>query len=250
MKFFITFCLLCFGLSFQAQEKLVVYFDFDEFNLNNSEISKIEKFIQNKNTLMVTSIYGFCDYKGSIDYNDSLSVKRVNTVYDFLVKNNTLLVSDFIVLKGFGKQFKQNKTQYLNRKVIIEYVSNNNFSKFEDFKIGESLVLKNLYFYNNSGVFVPKSEPVLNNLLQILKENPTLKIEIQGHICCQINTDVQDIAKLRAIAVCDFLISNGINKNRLRYVSYGSSKPIHKIPEKSEEEKNENRRVEVLVLEK
>ena len=56
-------------------------------------------------------------------------------------------VSDFIVLKGFGKQFKQNKTQYLNRKVIIEYVSNNNFSKFEDFKIGESLVLKNLYFF-------------------------------------------------------------------------------------------------------
>ena len=115
-------------------------------------------------------------------------------------------------------------------------------------KVGDKLILKNLHFYNRSGIFVPESRPVLEELLKIMLANPNLKIEIQGHICCQIGTDVEDTAKVRALAVYNYLINNRINKNRLSYKSFGSSKPIHIIPENNEDERNENRRVEIQII--
>ena len=61
-------------------------------------------------------------------------------------------------------------------------------------------------------------------------------------------TDVEDTAKVRALAVYNYLINNRINKNRLSYKSFGSSKPIHIIPENNEDERNENRRVEIQII--
>ena len=45
------------------------------------------------------------------------------------------------------------------------------------------------------------------------------------------------------------IYNKGIEKIRLSYKSFGSTKPIHKIPEKTEEESNENRRVEIQIIE-
>jgi outer membrane protein OmpA-like peptidoglycan-associated protein len=36
----------------------------------------------------------------------------------------------------------------------------------------------------------------------------------------------------------------------MTFKGYGTSKPIHPIPEKTEQEENENRRVEILIFEK
>ena len=43
--------------------------------------------------------------------------------------------------------------------------------------------------------------------------------------------------------------ANDIDDERLMYKSFGSTQPLHKIPEKNEKERNENRRVEILILE-
>ena len=43
-------------------------------------------------------------------------------------------------------------------------------------KVGDKLVLKNLHFYNRSGIFVPESRPILEELLKIMLANPNLKI--------------------------------------------------------------------------
>ena len=51
---------------------------------------------------------------------------------------------------------------------------------------------------------------------------------------------------------CDLLhvlILNKIDRKRMKYKGYGVSKPIHSIPEKSDQEEDENRRVEILILE-
>jgi flagellar motor protein MotB len=86
-------------------------------------------------------------------------------------------------------------------------------------------------------------------LLCVLEDHPNLKIQIQGHICCQLVSDFEDISTLRARAVYTFLIQNKINRKRLSYKGFGITRPIHPIPEKSEQEANENRRVEILILE-
>jgi outer membrane protein OmpA-like peptidoglycan-associated protein len=96
---------------------------------------------------------------------------------------------------------------------------------------------------------LPKSKPVLVELLCALEENPKLKIEIQGHICCQKVFDINELSVMRARAIYNYLVSQKINRKRLTYKGYGTSEPIHPIPEKSEQEQDENRRVEILILE-
>jgi outer membrane protein OmpA-like peptidoglycan-associated protein len=166
-------------------------------------------------------------------------------------------------LEGKGEKFPQNPNLQQNRKVEIHYleipeildkieeveVKKELPKQYQNLKVGDKLVLKNLYFYNRSGVFVPKSRPVVEELLQVLLDNPKLKIEIHGHICCHIGHDPEDIAKVRAFAVYKYLIDNGVAKERLQYKSFGNTQPIHKIPEKNDTERDENRRVEILILE-
>lgn len=122
-------------------------------------------------------------------------------------------------------------------------------NRYETAKVGDKLVMKNLYFYDRSGIFVPESLPVMEELLAFMVSNPKAKIEIQGHICCQLGEDPEDIALIRAIAVHNYLVANDVDDSRLQYKSFGSTQPLHKIPEKNEKERNENRRVEILILE-
>ena len=109
--------------------------------------------------------------------------------------------------------------------------------------------MDNIYFKNRSPIIVPTSRAVLYDLLCALEDNPNLKIQIQGHICCQLVSDYEDISTRRARAVYVFLVQNKINRKRLSYKGFGVSKPIHPIPEKTEAEANENRRVEIMIVE-
>lgn len=256
MRFLLLFIsAFCFG-----QQQQSFYFDFNKDTFNPNQQALFQKWIEANANAEITKVEGFCDWVGNFEYNDTLSYKRIKTVFEVL--ESKLAISNAIELNGFGKNFEQNKQQELNRRVDVYYnlleekqieevVKNANLdSLIINSKVGETLRLENLYFYNRSGIFVPKSKPTLIELLRILKDNPKLKIEIQGHICCQTEKDEEDIAKVRAIAVYSFLIKNGIDKTRLRYKSFGSSKPIYKIPEKNDEERNANRRVEILIIEK
>jgi outer membrane protein OmpA-like peptidoglycan-associated protein len=94
------------------------------------------------------------------------------------------------------------------------------------------------------------SQTELEKLLEFLNKNPSLKIEIQGHICCQTSPGVYDVSPSRARAVWLFLIKNGINKNRMSFKGFGTTRPIHPIPEKSAQEEEDNRRVEIMILSK
>jgi len=96
---------------------------------------------------------------------------------------------------------------------------------------------------------VPKSEPVLYELLCIMVDNPKLVIEIQGHICCKSATQADPISSARAKAVYNYLIQNKIDRKRMTFKGYGVSRPIHPIPEKNALEEDENRRVEILIVE-
>lgn len=115
-------------------------------------------------------------------------------------------------------------------------------------KPGEKLAIKNLNFYENTFNFVPESRPKMYELLEIMKLHPGLKIKLLGHICC-MQGDPRKLSYQRAKAVMMFLHLNGIEKSRLSFEGLGTTQPIYAIPEKNEEERAANRRVEVLVME-
>lgn len=258
MKIKIVLLLFWFGAGL-AQERLTVFFDFDDYALNQNAIRQLNSWIASNDHIQVSKIYGFCDWKGSNNYNDSLSVNRVNTVFNFL-KSNNIPVKEGYEIRGFGEDFEQSKVQSENRKVVVVYdtkkeekpaipATSDLQDKIKNAKTGDLIRLENIYFFNMSPRILPKSKTTLHDLLCALQDNPKLRIEIQGHICCQLEGDINSLSVMRARAVYNFLISNKINRKRLSFKGFGVTKPIYPIPEQNEFEQNENRRVEVMIVE-
>ena len=104
MKLYFFLILTFTILSSYAQEKLTIFFDFDQYTLNDSATSQLQTWIANNPNIEVSKVYGFCDWKGTNTYNDSLSLHRVQTVVDFL-KSKQIKVNENYEIKGFGEDF-------------------------------------------------------------------------------------------------------------------------------------------------
>lgn len=255
-KYSLLFLLL--PMFFYSQEKLDVYFDFDKYDLNEQGVKKINSWIAEGKNYEVTKLYGFCDWKGTNQYNDTLAMKRVYTVYNFL-KLSKIDVKKEIEIRGFGEDFEQSEVQDENRRVTIIFQEKKEIpvvvtseqklkDKVKGSKVGDLIRLPNFYFFNNSAKIVPKSQPILYDLLCLMNDNPKLKIEIQGHICCKLPSDIDAVSTARARAIFNFLVVNKIDRKRLSFKGYGVTRPIHPIPEKNTQEEDDNRRVEIMIV--
>ncbi|MEO0100804.1 MAG: OmpA family protein [candidate division WOR-3 bacterium] len=130
--------------------------------------------------------------------------------------------------------------------VIVEKdkVTEKNFSLVS---VGMTITLKVLFDFNKATIR-PESYRLLDEAAQILKDNPKIKVEIQGHTD-NIGSDAynQKLSERRAQAVANYFISqHGIDEKRLRVVGYGETKPI--ASNETEEGRALNRRVEFVVL--
>ncbi|AWG25623.1 OmpA family protein [Flavobacterium kingsejongi] len=121
--------------------------------------------------------------------------------------------------------------------------------KISDAETGTKIALQDLNFQINTFAIVQESRPKLYELLMVMQQNPDLRIDIQGHLCCMPNDRI-DLSTKRAKAISGFLQANGIDKSRITYQGFGSTKAIYPLPEKNEEERAANRRVEIEILSK
>lgn len=249
------FCV--FFLSAFSQKKMTLFFETNSSELSKKELDKFNTFLKTKD-LKILKVIGFCDLRSSNQYNDSLALERANFVANLLRLTTSNPVFE---VKSKGENFNQLKDLDLNRKVEIHFkiekttsIKINNDKELSEVigksKIGDKLVLKNLNFYDRTDILYPESYKIREELLKVLKENLKLKIEIQGHICCFSGKDEEEIALKRCIGTVEYLVINGIDKSRLSYRSFDATQPIYKIPEKNEEERKANRRVEILILDK
>lgn len=122
----------------------------------------------------------------------------------------------------------------------------------------ETIRIDNIFFLPGSHQIIKESTEALFNLYTTMKFNPSLRINIEGHICCLNNTtgdgydyDTKEysLSKNRAKAVYEYLISKGIDKDRMRYEGFGLQNPM-RWPERSKADENMNRRVEIRIIEK
>jgi len=115
-------------------------------------------------------------------------------------------------------------------------------------KVGQSIVLRNIFFDFDKATLRPESKTELENLIKLMNDNPNIKIEISGHTD-NIGSAAynQKLSESRAKAVVDYLIEHGIDKSRLSYMGYGFDKPI--APNDTEEGRQLNRRVEFKIVE-
>ncbi len=107
--------------------------------------------------------------------------------------------------------------------------------------------LHNVFFDFASATLKESSIPELKNVAAFLKQNSTIVVEISGHTD-NVGTYEENmkLSKARADAVAQYLISQGIEAQRIKTVGYGYTKPI--APNDTPENRQKNRRVEFKIL--
>ena len=268
----------------QQRDTLRIYFPFDKSQLTTLAEEEINRFVTDykagngSNSLIIR---GHCDAIGSQTYNDQLSDRRANTVHRYLIEKGVPSTAVSFV-RGFGETVPLNTNataaeRQANRRVEIVWTSQPAIIKdtispgpprdtipaltqetIRTVEEGQTLRLRNINFIGGRHTFLPQSEPALKELLVIMKNNPTLVIEIQGHICClpgstrdgfDFDANDYNLSFNRARAVYDFLYQNGIAANRMTYKGFAWRVPLV-YPEYTEEDRTTNRRVEIKIIRK
>jgi outer membrane protein OmpA-like peptidoglycan-associated protein/tetratricopeptide (TPR) repeat protein len=113
---------------------------------------------------------------------------------------------------------------------------------------GKSFIINNIYYNTNSADLKEESRIVLEAFAEYLKENPDIKVEIQGHTDNVGNPkDNEALSTNRAYSVKSILEELKIDGKRINAKGFGASKPV--VPNTSEENRARNRRTEFLIIE-
>lgn len=114
----------------------------------------------------------------------------------------------------------------------------------EEIKTKVEFAARNIFFNTGSYQLQKKSYAPLNEVAQILKENPTLQLDVEGHTDASGDAAKNQIlSENRAAAVKAYLVAQGIDRGRLTSAGYGIDKPI--ADNKTAAGKAKNRRVEL-----
>jgi OOP family OmpA-OmpF porin len=105
-------------------------------------------------------------------------------------------------------------------------------------------IIENILFDYNKSVIKTKYYPDLDAVVEILKQNPYLNIEIQGHTC-NIGSKKYNkgLSERRAKSVYDYFVKKGVDPKRLSKIGYWFSRPA--ASNSTEEGRVLNRRVEL-----
>ena len=162
---------------------------------------------------------------------------------------------DYFITLPVGKDytFSVNRKGYLFFSQLFPFSKNapdstyNQDIPLQPIEVNASLVLKNILFETNSAQLQDISLIEIDRLLQLMAENPTLKVQINGHTD-NVGQPANNLklSQNRAKSVVDYLISKGINATRLAYKGFGETKPI--ADNKTEAGRALNRRTEFVVV--
>ena len=114
---------------------------------------------------------------------------------------------------------------------------------------GNRFTLKNILFERAKSTFLNISITELENLKNVLLENPNLRILVEGHtdgVKTSLEDKAQKLSEERASAVKNYLTKNGVAADRIEIKGFGSSRP--RFSNDTEVDRKKNRRVEVVIL--
>ncbi len=288
MKYFIPVLLGCLlTISLPAQNDSLIgriYFNFDQSLLTKTSESKLKEIAKVLTLKKVIQLIGRTDDRGNDFYNDALSSQRISSVVAFL-QSSGIHSDQIATTSARGKRNpvaidepNLQKRRALNRVVEIWAPAQEDKGSSgsetttksdppiapaatakkiqEQIEEGKSnIVLKNLNFEGGRHILLPSSQTTLQAVVEVMKNNPQLVVEIRGHICCSavdedgldIDTGERLLSRNRAREIYQYLINNGIAADRLSYRGMGGSQKII-AEETSEEDRTTNRRVEFIII--
>ena len=134
-----------------------------------------------------------------------------------------------------------NPTQIFEIEILLDRI-------FRD----REIVLENIYYDYDRAEIRPDAEPTLNRLAEMLRQNPSIKIELGSHTDCRGNDGYNaELSQRRAQSAVDYLVSRGISVERLSAKGYGETLPkaACACARCTEEEHQLNRRTAFTVVE-
>lgn len=237
------FFVLTLGASAQNHEqKFSLFFENDAYLLTPTHHKMLDsiKNLQHKDELDV-HIKGFTNNVGDEAYNLRLSQKRATNVKEQL-REFTIISS-----VGYGEI---NSPAADNRRVDIlvhlkvdhvavegeviepprtESAPQPTIANLIDPKKGDKITLQGIMFYQDRDVIMDESKEALEQLVEFLTKNPSVKFKLIGHICCgdpmkpgkdlkNVRTGKDDLSEARARALHNYLAKKGIETRRMRYI--------------------------------
>jgi outer membrane protein OmpA-like peptidoglycan-associated protein len=281
---FLLFFILAKAGSAQSRDSVIVYFNSAKADISDRDKNRLDSVFSFSKPVKIL-IEAHCDKIGSDAYNDGLSERRAQEVWEYLHGKN--FINENVPHHGFGKRrlINGNNTEEeraLNRRVVVSFerkvdlpikdgvviMTEQEFTapvpksisadaesiNVDSIEVGSTFQLENLNFEGGRHILLKKAEKPLQLLLKTMQDNPTMEIVIEGHICClldggdgrDIDTRTDDLSINRAKAVYNYLVQHGIDPRRMHYRGYGSSRKL--VPERTEEDRTMNRRVEIKVV--
>jgi outer membrane protein OmpA-like peptidoglycan-associated protein len=119
--------------------------------------------------------------------------------------------------------------------------------KLQPVEVGTLVNLKNVLFYMGTTSLLEESYPELDAVVDFLKSNPKVEIELEGHT--DNRGDVKKnvvLSQQRVDRIKTYLVTKGISGKRIKGKGFGGSRPIANSD--SEEARRLNRRVEFLIV--
>ena len=201
------------------------------------------------NLKAMTDVNG--NYKVKVGNDEKIKVEIL--FHDKIVHEETINTPAYI-----GQEISIKKDFSINeeKQIVVEVEFNLEDPKYGDleaigskFRASNRALLSNVYFGFNEYYLNKEDQPSLQPLVEAMKENEKFKIEISGHTDAvgDAKTNLR-ISLLRAQSVALYIVSQGIEKERIVAKGFGSAKPIASN-DQEEEGRELNRRIEVLVLE-
>ena len=205
-------------------------------------------------------------------FKDSTEVLLENTVVKLVnEKGDTLITTTTDSLAKYKKEIEPgkytlvgSKDGYLTQTVefLVEKVPNSQL------KVGDNdivvpvrvvlnrkavgypeIVINNIFYDYDKATIRPDAALELNKIVELLKNNPDVKIELGSHTDARGSDKYnQVLSQRRAQSAVDYIISKGIAKDRIKAKGYGESKPIVQNAT-TDEDHQRNRRTSIRITE-
>lgn len=161
-----------------------------------------------------------------------------NTTYNIYGKKGNYFSQTETVT---SKNVDRSNTLFLNLQVCMEETT-----------CGKPINLKNIHYDLDKYFIREEAKAELNKMVQFMKDNPTVKVELASHTDSRASDDYnKTLSQNRANAAVDYLVSKGIVKSRLKPIGYGETKLLNKCSNDvscTESQHQINRRTEMKVI--
>ncbi len=221
-----------FDLYAEARPQAVAFVEGDIKDNNGNAVTGA--IVEIKNTVTKEITYANVDSLSG-KYMAAINIKKKADIL-ITVKKDSVAFNSKIVST---KELKEMSFNALLKEIKLEVIKA---------EVGKPFIIDNIYYNTNSAELTKESRIVIEAFSNYLKENPDIKIEIQGHTDnVGKPKDNEALSSNRSNSIKFMLEELGVNGKRIVAKGYGDSKPV--ASNTSEEGRAKNRRTEFMIIE-